>query len=195
MITDNMQHKIERYRSPEEVVGFLDFLTSALIEIAEATRPEIPSLKSDVWGAGWGFNVCLPGYGGVLTADISCQISEEMFREIELPFLKRLTDHSPSYLLHAHAAGKHQYSAYASLENVRMLQLVDDPNAKPAIEDLDDILPRVGLKPLLINASPGQIKQHLDTIRHGKIVLRTRTQTEKEAHELIKHRARNGRLT
>jgi hypothetical protein len=175
----------ELVHRPDAVHGLLDAITAALLRIAEATQPETIDVETDVWVGGWGFNVCLPGHGGVLTADISCQLSEAMFREFELPRLQQIADRSPCYILHTHGAGKHHYTDYASIENVRMLQLVDDPNYPRAIDDLPAIFERVGLTPILINARPGEIRDRIDLIRQGRVVLRTQVVNDAEARRLM----------
>jgi hypothetical protein len=64
-------------------------------------------------------------------------------------------------------------------------KIVGDPNVPNPVDEIDRILERVGLKPLLITASPEKIISNLPSLSRGRIVLRTDVQSIDEGKEIL----------
>ena len=175
------------YDHPAGLRRLLSFVTEGSIRICAAQRAIGAEYrtKRDHWAPGWGFNVMVPGFGGIITCDISCQLSPGMFGEWERPLLARIIADSPGFLIHTHAVGAQQQRAYAAMPGAEILQIVGDPNMPDPCDDIDAILDRVGMKPLLITASPAVIRRNIRRLSQGRIVLRTDVRTIGEGREVL----------
>ncbi|MEI6518553.1 MAG: hypothetical protein WCO98_00685 [bacterium] len=171
---------------PERLPALLDFI-SAAIDAINGGLPDYSANQSlSGWAAyGWGYNVFAPGAGLITTIDSSNQISPDTFREAERPWLERLTTHRSGTVLHMHSGGLHQLPNVVDLPGIAFLQLVSDVN-KPVMAKLDDVLDVVGLKPLIVSASPAEIRQHIGTLSKGRIVLRAEVASRGEGEELLR---------
>lgn len=171
---------------PERLPVLLDF-ASAAIDAINGSLPDYSANQPQRgWAAyGWGYNVFAPGPGLITTIDSSNLLSPDTFRETERPWLERLTTHRPGTVLHMHSGGLHQLPNVRDLPGLAFLQLVSDVN-NPVMAKLDAILDVVGLKPLIVSASPAEIRQHIRTLRKGRIVLRADVGSRAEGEELLR---------
>lgn len=184
------------HENPDGVLKLAEFCTEALMRIGDASRAICPaSERGDFWVGGWGFNSLVPGCGGITTCDTSCQISPEFFQAFEAPFMKKIHAHAPGWLVHTHSVGARHQAAYAALPGVEILQMVADPNVPAPAENMDAVVERVGLKPLIITTTPDVIYRNINSLRRARVVIRASVADEREGAELLAFVRRNSRIS
>jgi hypothetical protein len=184
------------YEDPEQALKLVEFCTDALIRIGDASRAIRPAgARTDYWVPGWGFNALVPGCGGITTCDTSCQLSPEFFQTFEVPYMEKIQNHAPGWLLHTHSVGARHQRTYATLPGLEILQIVADPNIPTPAESMPDIVDRIGLKPVIITTTPGMIYKNIDALRRARAVIRASVADEKEGAELLAFVRRHSRIS
>lgn len=184
------------YDEPENAVRLIEFCTDAVLKIGEAQRA-IKARKQTVeyWTAGWGFNVLVPGYGGITTCDSSYLISPEMFKKFEIPYIEKMLERAPGYLMHTHSAAKHQQELYASIDKIEILQVVNDPKIPDPVETFEELYGKVGLKPVLLNTTAESVYANIEKLKKGRVVLRVNVENTAEGEKLLSFVRNNSRIS
>lgn len=181
---------VDFFDHPEEVHKLISFCADAIIWRGDAKRKIIGEIQ--------GGSICLfgawkPGDTGIMSLDASIMTSPEIFREFEAPYIQRIVDHCGGYAFYVHGA-RHQFLNYADIRKAQIFQLTDDPNIKRPIDELESIINVFGTTPLIISATPKQIRENIGVLRKGRIFITTVCDSATEAKEIIKLIRDNSRI-
>ena len=180
------------YDAPEFVHQLMDFCARATIWRGDAQR----EIAGDVAGG----TICsilhfwLPSLSGNISVDASALVSPDVFREFEFPYIQRIMDHCGGYAFHIHALSRHLLGQYPQFRNVQMMQIGSDPNCPDPVDELEGILEDVGSIPIRIDASPTQIRDTIDVLRGGRVLVSTTAESPRQAQEIVDFVRANSRV-
>ena len=170
--------------SPQKVKRALDAVCAAYGEIVDALAE---LLDFETFGSITRHGLYCPGRINVPQCDCSCMISPEMFREFELPCLKREMAVLDAAEYHLDGPGAIQHvEALCELEDLDVIQWM--PGAGEASgRDWTDLFRRIDAfgKGLYISASPEQVKHLSRELKSPKLYFNAKVGSRREAEKLL----------
>jgi len=138
-VRDPQRLAIDLAAEPEKVRRALEQVATAHAEVIAALRDE---LDVDRWGTVNRHGLYCEGMTDVLQSDFSCMISEAMFGEFVLPYLRREADALAGAVYHLDGPDAIRHlEAICTVEDIQVIQWV--PGAAGADQDWSDLQRRI----------------------------------------------------
>lgn len=135
------------------------------------------------------YNLLGKGYTSVLQSDISCMLSEEMFMEFEMPYLKKQAEKLDNIVYHLDGPGAVRHlDALLQIDNISAVQWVPGAgqpgNADESYYDIYDKITKSG-KGLYIYLNPWEIEGYIKRFKDCRLLIRTRVENKEEQQVLV----------
>lgn len=178
---------VELLDDPDGVIEVLD----KLYMVWEKVFDEITDIIMDDAGytAYTHYNLLGKGSTSVLQSDISCMLSEDMFKKFEIPYLRKQADRIDNVIYHLDGPGSVRHlDALLEIENINAIQWVPGAgtpgNADESYYDMYDKIIRAG-KGLYVFLNPWEIKEFVKVFSNCRLLIRTRAENEEEQLKLV----------
>ena len=120
------------YDEPETLAELMSFCAKAINFTFDLQRPEATSIAGGVLN---GFNLWMPGKCiGQISEDFSTMISPDTYEEHFFPALKETVAGCDMAMLHVHSLGQKMIPMFASVDQIKLMELSSDPNCDRAVE-------------------------------------------------------------
>ena len=120
------------YDDPDTLAELMSFCAKAINFTLDLQRPEATPIAGGVLN---GFNLWMPGKCiGQISEDFSTMISPETYEEHFFPVLKECVADCDMAMLHVHSLGHKMIPYFASVDQIRLMELSSDPNSERAVE-------------------------------------------------------------
>lgn len=169
---------------PEFVHRLLRFLTPALRWYYD----HLLSWTDDVEGgrvfmAGiWGPSPCM----GHLSNDAAMLCAPRIYSCFGLPYERELTAGCDWVLYHVHNDRMHFVPELARLPGLSLLEISEDPKTTPPLADAARILANSGRANLMLAATSGQLRAHLDDFAERNVFFSVRCRDRQDAADIIR---------
>jgi hypothetical protein len=169
------------YEQPELFKVFLGRCCDAAI----VNMRRIAAVTSNPGGGTLAFGRWIPR-GALLLEDAADLISPKLYREFGQPYTQAMLDAAGGAYLHHHSLGKHQYANMAALRGLYVEQISSDPGCPRPVTYVEDILRKVGPAVAIdLECTPEEIHTHIESLKHGKVILSVSCGSKSEAQELV----------
>ena len=173
---------LDVYDEPDEILKLADFCAAAAKFYIDAQRKAATRVagglvcSQDCW---------MPeNSAGHISEDGACLMNEDIYSEFFMPALLKLCENYSDILLHTHTVGAHQLNNFMKIPNLKIINLVGDPNADTAINTMrknSDLFGNVIIDLLM---TKDEIMQNLDILSEHKTIISCNIKDAKEANEL-----------
>jgi len=154
------------YDHPEELHRLMSFCVDAVRFTMERQKREATHLEGGVVS---GFEIWLPEpCCGHLSDDATCMMSVESYEEFGLPYMRRLCESYENVMLHTHSLGKKNLPQFASIPQIKWLQISSDPNASRAVDVYREYETVLRDKIVVVELTHEEIENNLDLLRRNK---------------------------
>lgn len=126
------------------------------------------------------------GTFGHLSNDATLLCSADSYRDFSYPVEKELVSHYEGSLYHIHNEKWHYVPLLASLPGMRLLEVSNDPNAVPTLEDLDTVYRHTGDCNLLLHGTSEQVRRHIAELRRRNVFLQISCRDRDDARDLVR---------
>jgi 5-methyltetrahydrofolate--homocysteine methyltransferase len=178
---------VELIDDPEGVMEVMD----KLYMVWEKVFDEITDIIMDDSGytAYTHYNLLGKGSTSVLQSDISCMLSEDMFRKFEMPYLKKQAERIDNVIYHLDGPGAVRHlDALLEIKNINAIQWVPGAgtpgNADESYFDMYDKIIKAD-KGLYVFLNPWEIKEFVNAFSNCRLLIRTRAENEEEQLRLV----------
>ena len=171
------------YEHPGELRKLLDFCVEAArftldLQLREATRID--------GGVICGYDVWLPEpCCGHISDDASCLVSTATYEEFGLPHLRKLCAHYETVFLHMHALGKKNLPQFATIPQIKWIQITSDPNSDRAIDVYREYENVLRGRVVVVEISHKELQANLDLLKRNKTCIWLETTTLEAAKESV----------
>lgn len=171
------------YDDPDEIIKLADFCADGMKYYFSRQQKACGTLDG---GYLTGFDIWLPGNSvGQISEDASCMMSPDMYREIFFDALKKSTAGYDNVMMHTHSLGAAQIPTFASIDNITVMEISNDPNAPRAMEvwrkyknDLKD-------KIVIVAPTFDELRENADLLSDNRSIVWYYAKTKDEAREVI----------
>ncbi|HOD92662.1 MAG TPA: uroporphyrinogen decarboxylase family protein [Clostridia bacterium] len=157
------------YDEEEGLMELASKCTDAIIYMLKQQQSIVTEYKGFVIS---GFDVIMPkGYAGHLSVDATTMLSDEMFRQFEIPFLQRIADNFDGLFFHIHSVGSHVIPAVCEIDKIKFLEISNDPNAPRSIEiykKYEDVLSE---KTVIVTLNQEEIIDYTSFLKDKKVIV------------------------
>ncbi len=169
------------FDNPEGLKELLDYCTKATIQYAEdvlkLTEKHLGETRYGMWFLHGNIN---------MGEDIACNISQEMYEEFCAPYTQKVINHFGRGHMHTHSSGMHLLKPICSMDGVVSLWLPTDPNTKRPIDDVEDLLKKVGAVNQAIDCeSFSDIKDNKELLKRGNFSITLPVDSVEEANRYV----------
>lgn len=173
---------------PKKILALLDILYFVWDKAFKAHLDIITD--NDGYSAYTHYNIIGKGSTSVLQSDISCMMSQEMFNEFEMPYLKRQCGSLDNVIYHLDGPGAVRHlDSILSIDKISAVQWVPGAgtpgNADECWYPLYDKIAQKG-KGLYVFLLPEEIDMFLDKYGEGRVLIRTLVDSEEQQKQLVK---------
>lgn len=172
---------LDFYDAPDKVHELQDFSTQALIWLDEAKQ----KAAGDVCGGRVIWGTWVPGNTDFTSSDTSDMCSSAIYRELDRPYLERISNHFGGLFLHHHSLGRHMHGELAKLPKLHVLEVNTDPSEPEPIREIEAIYEEVEGTPLLIRCSAQNVFRYIDMLKTGQAIIGASVESAEEAHAVI----------
>ena len=147
-------------------------------------------MDNDGYTAYTSYNIMGKGRTSVLQSDISCMLSREMFREFELPYLRKQCEKLDNVIYHLDGPGAIRHlDDILSIDKINAVQWVPGSgqpgNADPMYYDMYDKIAGAG-KGLYVYLHPHEIEGFFERFSKCRILVRTSVDSKDGQLELVR---------
>ena len=145
--------------------------------------------SEDGYSAYTHYNIVGKGRTSILQSDISCMMSEDMFNEFELPYLRKQCRILDNVIYHLDGPGAVRHlDSILSIDEINAVQWVPGSgspgNADQCWYHLYDKIVQKG-KGLYVFLWPDEIDTFIEKYGKGRILIRTRADSAQEQKQLV----------
>ncbi len=127
-----------------------------------------------------------PNYFGHLSNDTAMLCAGSVYQKFGLPYEKELVKGYERILYHVHNEKLHYVPDLATLPNLSLLEITDDPKTTPSIEGLPRILASTGKVNLMLHATSDQVRKHIDQLSERNVFFLTTCTDRKDAEDIVR---------
>lgn len=169
------------YDSPEQVHRLLDMCVQTTVCYDKHLKRLAGNTEGDlaIWGC-W-----IPGPAIGMSEDAPDLCSSQIYEEFGKPYTQKLIDSFGNAFIHHHALGLHVHGKMAELNNVRVIQVSNDPNCPAPIDKLDELLNASGLVPILMDCTARDIYDNYELLKRGRTILSVRAKDREEGKRVL----------
>ena len=157
------------YDDPDGLAQLMDFCSEAVHFTLDLQREEATKILD---GCITGFGLWMQGRCmGQLSEDVSVMLSPEIYEEHFFPSFRTCVQNCDGAMLHVHSLGHKMLPFFASLEQIRMLEISSDPNAQRAVDifrKYNDILQD---KTIILAPTYEELMQMDDILTNNKVII------------------------
>jgi hypothetical protein len=154
------------YDHPDELHKLMDFCAAAARFTMDRQLQEATILEG---GVITGFDIWLPlPCAGHLSDDASCMMSVENYEEFGLPYMRKVCAAYENVMLHTHSLGKKNIPQFASVPQIKWLQISSDPNSDRAIDVYREYEEVLRDKIVVVELTRREIEDNLDLLKRNK---------------------------
>jgi hypothetical protein len=169
------------YDEKDEVHRLLAICADATVALYKTLEPYTYTPDGGFCAGG----MWMPGTGMFLSEDNADLCSPETYREFFRDATQQVIDEIGGAFVHHHAIGWKVHPEIARLKNLRALEISWDPNFRRPVDNLPELFGMTQDKPLQIRCTLQDLKQHIDRMREGRIVLMVNVDSFEEAKEAV----------
>jgi hypothetical protein len=171
------------YDHPDELHKLMDFCAAAARFTLDRQLREASVLEG---GVVTGFDIWLPlPCAGHLSDDPACMMSVENYAEFGLPYLKKVCAAYENVMLHTHSLGKKNLPQFASVPQIKWLQISSDPKSDRAIDVYREYENVLRDKIVVVELSHKEIEDNLDLLRRNKTIIWHAAPSMEKARETV----------
>lgn len=171
------------YDDPDALLELSGKCTDAIIYLLKEQALVVDEYQDYVIS---GFDVLLPkGYAGHLSVDATTMLSDELFREFEVPYLEKIANSFDGVFFHIHSVGGHVIPAVAEVGNIKFIEISNDPNAPRGIEVYKQYEKELRDKITIATLSLEEIEANIDFLKDRKTVIWYDAKTTDEAKRAV----------
>lgn len=167
--------------APGEVRRLLDFCTKAVIWLEE----KLWQVTGDFHGGAPLWGSWLPGHSLMMSEDVANLCRTGYYPDWAAPWTQKAIDHFKGALIHNHSKGLHMQHQIAGLQNLKVLQITEDPNQPRPFDHMQKILAAARGVPVQFYVRPEEIPQAVELARGGKAILQTNASDAASANEIV----------
>lgn len=154
------------YDHPDELHKLMDFCASAVRFTMDRQLKEATILEG---GVITGFDIWLPlTCCGHLSDDASCMMSVENYEEFGLPYMRKVCSAYENVMLHTHSLGKKNLPQFATIPQIKWLQISSDPNSDRAIDVYREYESALRDKIVVVELTHEEIENNLDLLKRNR---------------------------
>jgi hypothetical protein len=171
------------YDHPDELHQLMDFCAAAVRFTMDRQLQEATVLEG---GVITGFDIWLPRpCAGHLSDDASCMMSVANYEEFGLPYMRKACAAYENVMLHTHSLGKKNIPQFASVPQIKWLQISSDPNSDRAIDVYREYEEVLRDKIVVVELTHKEIENNLDLLRRNKTHIWHTAPSMEEARETV----------
>ncbi len=172
------------YDEPEKVKALVDFCADAARFYLEAQKTAAGKVAG---GYVTGFDIWLDGNSiGQLSEDASCMMSPDIFEELFLDGLKKTCAGYDSAMLHMHSLGKVMLPIFASVPQIKAIEISNDPNADRCFDVWRQYEKELAGKVVIMTPTAEELRANADIIKRNKCLIWYYAKTLAEAEDAVK---------
>ncbi|MBN1541112.1 hypothetical protein JW992_03130 [candidate division KSB1 bacterium] len=122
---------------------------------------------------------------GHLSNDAALLCSAECYETFSYPVETELARHYKGLLYHVHNEKWHYVPKLASLPGMRLLEVSNDPNALPSLENLETVYRHTGNCNLLLHGTSDQVRAHIGELTQRNVFLQVACRDKADARDLV----------
>ena len=154
------------YDHPEELHKLMALCADAVRFTMDRQLAQVTRLEG---GVITGFDIWLPEpCCGHLSDDASCMISAENYAEFGLPYMREVCAGYENVMLHTHSLGKKNLPQFASIPQIKWLQISSDPNSDAAIDVYREYENVLRDKIVVVELTHSEIESNIDLLKRNK---------------------------
>jgi hypothetical protein len=134
------------------------------------------------YGGGWWPSDTL----GHLSNDAALLCSPAMYDTFGFPYEKRLLASYGHALYHVHNQGLHYVPRLAALPHLSVIEVADDPQVPPCVEDLPRVFAATGAAGLMLHMNSRQLRVHIDALAERNVMLQVGCEDRADAEDVIR---------
>lgn len=160
---------LDIYDEPEMVRKLADFCADA-VRFTFGLQKEAAGRVCG--GYQTGFDIWLPGDSiGQISEDASCMMSPESFSELFLDALRKTVRGYDHVMLHTHSLGKRTLPVFASVPEIDLIEISDDPNADRGVDVWRQYRGELGHKVVITSPTFEEMRKNADLFRESRSVI------------------------
>jgi hypothetical protein len=126
-----------------------------------------------------------PNAIGHLSNDTAMLCSNSIYEEFGFPYENELLRHYKSAFYHVHSEKMHYLPRLVGLQNLKLIQVQDDPQVGSNMKNLEAIFAATGDRALLLSGTANEILQNLELLATRNVYLRAYCDCRDEAEALL----------
>lgn len=172
------------YDDPETLAEMMDFCVKAVRFTLDLQRTEATKIAD---GCITGFGLWMPGICmGQLSEDVSVMLSSDIYKEHFFPALKKCVQGCDGAMLHVHSLGHRMLPLFASLDQIKLIEISSDPNAERAVDIFRKYRDVLKDKTVILAPTYEELTQMDDILSNHKIVIWYYAQDEADIKRVLK---------
>ena len=123
---------------------------------------------------------------GHLSNDSAVLCSPEVYAEFGYPYEQRLFSRYGAVVYHIHNEKMHFVPKLATLPNLGIIEVTNDPRTPPAAEDLPRVLAATGSARLMLHMNSDELRAHIDELNGRNVLFEAFCRNRKDAEDVVK---------
>ncbi len=122
---------------------------------------------------------------GHITNDAAMLCGPAIYDQFAYPYERILCEGYNLVLYHVHNRQLHFAPRVAQLPHLALLEVTNDPNTAPALQDLPRVLGATGSANLMLHGTSDEVRTHLGELRERNVALSVTCQDRADAQDVI----------
>jgi len=169
---------------PDEIKNLLSFCVDAIQWTLSHQHSIVGTFDGGVITGG---NVWLPGNStGHLSEDASTMCSPQIYEEFGLPYTSKLVQNYDHVYMHTHGLGRHVLPLIASIPNVDVIDIANDPKCIRSIEIYKEYADCLKDKYVVVALNYDEMKENISFLKGRKTIIRYSAEDLDDANRAIR---------
>lgn len=174
---------VDFYEDPDQVHRLLEFCSRAVKWSMDNQKEAVGDFYS---GVITGMDVWLPGNSiGHFSEDTSTMCSPAIYREFGKSYTMELLKDYDLAFMHTHGLGIQNIPEIASIPEIDVIEISNDPNCPRAIEIYKELAGELEGKVVVVDITLDEIKGNLDFLRENRTIIWYSAEDVEDAKEAV----------